>query len=408
MLIWNRTKLDRGNNMIKNKIKSVFFILLVWTIFIPNSIYALENQDLTLYSESVILLDAKSGQTLYEKNSQVQMPPASITKIATAIYAIEKGHLEDIVTVSENARNVDGTRVYLEVGEQVPLMKLIQGLVINSGNDAGVAIAEHVSGSIDEFITDFNSYLKEEIGVQHTTFKNPHGLYDPEHVTTAEDMAKITQYAMKNETFMEIFQTSELAWDGQTWDTTIVNHHEMVRDKEYEGISGGKNGFVQESGFTLVTTASREKISLIAVTLNAMSDNQAYEDTKTLLDYGFQNFETEKVMANEQFTDNLNNTYMLNQDEYVTKRLGEIITKEVISTGELKMNGDNGRSIKKIPLTKIKSVETNKKMDSEVVVPDEVKEKESGNKHLLLLVPVSLFLALFLSVFFYVQVRKTS
>ncbi|PGT85341.1 D-alanyl-D-alanine carboxypeptidase family protein [Bacillus sp. AFS040349] len=394
--------------MIKNKIKSVFFILLVWTIFIPNSISALENQDLPLYSESVILLDAQSGQTIYEKNSQVQVPPASITKIATAIYAIEKGHLEDIVTVSENARNVDGTRVYLEVDEQVPLIKLIQGLVINSGNDAGVAIAEHLSGTIDEFIIDFNSYLKEEIGVQHTIFKNPHGLYDPEHMTTAEDMAKITRYAMKNETFMEIFQTSELAWDGQTWDTTIVNHHEMVRDKEYEGISGGKNGFVQESGFTLVTTANREKISLIAVTLNAMSDNQAYEDTKTLLDYGFQNFETELVMANEHFKDNLDNRYVLNQDEYITKHIGEIVTKEVSAAGELEMSGDNGRSIKKITLTKIQSEQPNKKMESKVVVADEVKEKESGNKHLLLLVPFSLFLALFLSVFFYVQVRKTS
>ncbi|UGB30167.1 hypothetical protein [Metabacillus sp. B2-18] len=113
-------------------------------------------------------------------------------------------------------------------------------------------------------------------------------------------------------------------------------------------------------------------------------------------------------MANEHFKDNLDNRYVLNQDEYITKHIGEIVTKEVSAAGELEMSGDNGRSIKKITLTKIQSEQPNKKMESKVVVADEVKEKESGNKHLLLLVPFSLFLALFLSVFFYVQVRKTS
>ncbi|HZH60768.1 MAG TPA: D-alanyl-D-alanine carboxypeptidase, partial [Metabacillus sp.] len=104
----------------------------------------MENKDLKLFSKAAVLVDAVSGQILYEKNSKEKLPPASITKIATAIFAIEKGNINDLVTVSENARNVEGTRVYLEIGEQVPLKKLIQGLVINSGNDAGVAIAEHL------------------------------------------------------------------------------------------------------------------------------------------------------------------------------------------------------------------------------------------------------------------------
>lgn len=388
------------------KRKFIFLLFIICSIMVPNHIHAIEQKELNLHSQSVILIDAKSGQTLYDKNSDVQMAPASITKIASAIYAIEKGDLEDLVTVSENARNVEGTRVYLEDGEQVPLKKLIQGLLINSGNDAGVAIAEHLSGSVDEFVIEFNQYLEEEIGVEHTHFMNPHGLYDPKHVTTAKDMAKITQYALKNETFMEIFQTSELEWDGQSWDTTIINHHEMVRDKAYEGISGGKNGYVKESGFTLVTTANREKISLIAVTLNAQSDHQAYEDTASMLDYGFNHFETNIITQKESFMDSLENTYMLKDDEYFTKQIGESVNLEVKSSGELEVKGDDGRTIKNIPLEMIQSKETNKKMESEIVIAEENKEKNNEMKHLTFLVPLSLVLGLFLSLFFFLQVRK--
>jgi D-alanyl-D-alanine carboxypeptidase len=262
-----------------------------------------ENNELQLNSEAVILIDAQSGQVLYEKNSDEKLPPASITKIATAIYAIEKGNLNDIVSISENATKADGTLVYLEAGEQVPLKKLIQGLLINSGNDAGVAIAEHLSGTVEQFVIDFNQYLQEEIGVEDTHFTNPHGLYNPEHLTTAEDMAKITQYAIQNELFREIFNTQELKWDGETWDTTLINHHLMVRDQSYEGITGGKNGFVTEAGFTLVTSAEREKLSLIAITLNSKTDEQSYQDTTALFNYGFLHFETEKIESNEQFVD---------------------------------------------------------------------------------------------------------
>ncbi|GAB3797637.1 hypothetical protein GCM10028868_19200 [Virgibacillus kimchii] len=148
-----------------------------------------------------------------------------MTKIATAIFAIENGDLDDLVTVSSYARNTEGSSVYLEEGETVPLKKLIQGLMINSGNDAGVAIAEHMSGSVEQFSSDLNEYLQENVGVQHTNFENPHGLFDPNHVTTAEDLANITLYAMGNELFREINNTKELNWEGESWDTTLYNHH---------------------------------------------------------------------------------------------------------------------------------------------------------------------------------------
>ncbi|MDI3410890.1 serine hydrolase [Bacillus sonorensis] len=155
------------------------------------------------------------------------MYPASITKIATAIYAIEKGHLKDDVKVSKKAAETEGTSVYLEKGETVPLKRLLQGLLMNSGNDAGTAIAEHLSGSVEQFADDLNAFVAKRVGATDTHFTNPHGLFDKNHYTTAADMAKITAYAVKNKTFRSLFQ-KKAAWHGQTWDTTLKNHHRML------------------------------------------------------------------------------------------------------------------------------------------------------------------------------------
>ncbi len=151
----------------------------------------------SLNSEAAILIDGATGTILYEKESNRLMYPASITKIVTGIIAIEEGNLDDIVTVSETARNVIGTRVYLLEGEQVTLLKLVQGLLINSGNDAGTAIAEYFDGSEAQFAERMNQFVRDTVGVKNTNFQNPHGLFDEKHQTTAYDMAIITQYAMK-------------------------------------------------------------------------------------------------------------------------------------------------------------------------------------------------------------------
>ncbi|MFC4024351.1 D-alanyl-D-alanine carboxypeptidase family protein [Oceanobacillus longus] len=288
--------------------KKIF--LLITVILAVNMINALKvhgesPESPTIHSEAAILLEANSGQILFEKNANELMYPASVTKIATAIFAIENGNLEDIVTVSSNAsaRNVEGTTVFLEEGEQVTLKKLIQGLVINSGNDAGIAIAEHLSGSVEQFSDDLNLYLTNVIGTEQTNFENPHGLFDEEHVTTAEDMAKITQHAMKNDEFMIIFGTKEMEWDGKTWDTTLRTHHKLVKDEiPYDGITGGKNGFVSLSGYTLVTTAEKDDLNLVAVTLKSSYDEEAYKDTVELLDYGFENFSTSSIEKGSVFT----------------------------------------------------------------------------------------------------------
>ncbi|UOR11689.1 D-alanyl-D-alanine carboxypeptidase family protein [Halobacillus amylolyticus] len=320
-------------------------LLTIYSLLVPTVFAKSDPSPPTLLSEAAIVIDAKSGEVLYEKNGKTQKYPASLTKIATAIYAIETADLDEVVTVSKNARHTEGTRVYLEEGEQVPLKKLLQGLLINSGNDAGVAIAEHLSGSVDQFASEINSYLKNEIGVKNTHFKNPHGLFNPEHVTTAEDLAAITQYAMKNEVFRNIFGTKKLEWNGDAWDTTLFSHHKLMRQKPYEEIvTGGKTGYVDQSGFTLATTAEKENISLIIITLNSDTQRGAYNDTMKLLEYGLENFETSSIPKGKTFMAE-GTEYITSEKLYFTHPLNELTNKQVKEDGSLQIIDRNGENL---------------------------------------------------------------
>lgn len=283
----------------------LFSFFLVLTLFISNQayVYAEEKQSLEIKSEAVVLVDSETGAILYSKNGNERFYPASLTKIATAIYAIENGNLDDIVTVSARAVKEEGTRVFLVEGERVPLKKLIQGMLINSGNDAAVAIAEHLDGSVEQFADNINKYLTEEIGVSNTHFTNPNGLYNQDHYTTALDLALITNYAKMNPVFAEIFGTKELKWSGESWETTLLTHHRLLKGEiPTEGITGGKTGYVDESKHTLATTAENKNIKLTAIVLKADSSKASYNDTNKLIEYGFSNFTHRTIKRNERLT----------------------------------------------------------------------------------------------------------
>lgn len=327
----------------KNKL--VFIMILAFLFFSQD---ALAESEPDVSSDAAILIDAKSGSVLYAKNADEKMYPASLTKIATAIYALEHGDLTDVVTVSESVWSVEGSKVYLEEGEKVPLLKLIQGLLINSGNDAGVAIAEHLHGTIDAFAANLNSYLKN-LGLKNTYFVNPHGLFDPNHVTTAEDIAKLTQYAIENETFSEIFGTIELEWQGESWETTLYTHHKLMREMPYEGVTGGKTGYTERSKNTLVTTAERENISLIAVVLKGENRQMVYNDTIKLLDYGFEHFKTAYIPKGAEFTVN-DDKYIAATDFYYTQKLDERVDKSVNEDGMLEIVNENNELVASVPL----------------------------------------------------------
>ncbi|MEN2465873.1 D-alanyl-D-alanine carboxypeptidase family protein [Ornithinibacillus sp. JPR2-1] len=273
---------------------SMFILFCLHSLLFGSTFAAAEErQPPRINSGAAILGDANTSTVIYEKNSSKKLYPASLTKIATAIYAIEQGELDDVVTVSEHAYRTEGSSVFLEEGEQLSLRQLIKGLLVNSANDAGVAIAEHLSGDVEHFSDELNKYLEQVIGVKNTHFSNPHGLYDAEHVTSAEDLAMITQYAINNEDFREIFGLTELEWKGKKWQTTLYTHHKLLREAPYPGVNGGKTGYVPEAGFTLATTASRKNLDLIVITLDASTQESAYQDTVALLDYGFDHFKSD-------------------------------------------------------------------------------------------------------------------
>ncbi|MGG0717187.1 D-alanyl-D-alanine carboxypeptidase family protein [Robertmurraya massiliosenegalensis] len=345
----------------------------------------------TIVSEAAIIIEESSGRVLFGKNSDAIMYPASLTKVATAIYAIEHGNLDAIVTTSEKARKVDGTRVYLEVGEKVPLIKLIQGLLINSGNDAGVAIAEYMHGTEEEFARRLTAYLKE-IGLTDTNFMNPHGLFDPEHTTTARDLALLTQYAMQNEVFREIFGTTELKWDGEGWDTTIYTHHRLMLDPPYEGITGGKNGYVHQSGQTLITTAKRGDMSVIAVVLKGATQREIYNDTVTLLDYAFANFHFASIPKGKEFT--MGDRMFITKEEHLFPISNdEEIKEEVTSDGLLKIENQNEEEIALYPITELEMPE----IQTTTVDESNLVEKKEDSKKLnaFMIISIMMILAVF-------------
>ncbi|MBB3113677.1 D-alanyl-D-alanine carboxypeptidase [Paenibacillus phyllosphaerae] len=290
--------------------RSMLIPVLLISLFVCSSVSFAEEQMASappsLQAGAALLIDAKSGTILYEKNAEERMYPASITKIITGIMALESGRLDELVTVSKEARYEDGTRVYLAEGEQVPLENLVYALMLNSGNDAATAIAEHLAGSKAAFSEQMNLFVQEQVGVVNTHFMNPHGLPDPEHYTTASDMAKITQYALRNEKFREIVATQKMPWNGKEWQSQLENHNKLLTT--YEGAIGVKNGFTQAAGFTLVSAANRDGFELIAVILKSDTNKNLYAEMTKLLDYGFEAFEPKQLFQAGQ-------TYNLQQED---------------------------------------------------------------------------------------------
>ncbi len=357
-------------------IAHLIVVICITTSLIPVVTSAKETP--TIRSETAILIDGKTGQVLYEKNSSEEMYPASITKIATALMAVKSNKMDEMVTVSENARAAEGTRVYLKEGETVPLDKLVKGMMINSGNDAAIAIAEHLSGDVESFSNELNEFLSEEVGVQNTHFVNPNGLFDKEHLTTAEDMAKITQYAMKNEEFRSLFGMKQMTWNGEDWETTLINHHRLLLD--YDFVTGGKNGYVSKSGFTLVTTASKDDQELIAVTMKATDDKIAYQDTLNLLNYGFSDFTPVEFEKGTELGVVNQNKYSLSEDITLYQHDDYPIDLTLSNENQLVSEGNSHHSILDSALlttTSLESSDPEEKTEAKPVAQVKDEETES-------------------------------
>jgi len=226
---------------------------------------------------AAILMDADSGRVLYEQNSDRQMLIASTTKILTALVAIREGQLSDVVKVSRQAAYTEGSSMYLKEGEQLTLETLLYGLMLCSGNDAAVAIAEHISGSQEDFAVLMNETARE-LGMEHSSFANPNGLDAETHYSTARDMAVLACAAMENETLARIVSTRTITIGGRT----MTNHNKLL--SYMDDCTGLKTGYTRAAGRTLVSSAERNGQRLIAVTLQ---DGNDWADHQALFEYGF-------------------------------------------------------------------------------------------------------------------------
>lgn len=238
-------------------------------------------------AKSAILIEAESGRVLYQSNAFVRMPMASTTKIMTAIVAIESGDIKRTVTISPDAVGIEGSSIYLYPNEQLTLEELIYALLLESANDAATAIAIEVAGNVEAF-SELMNQKAEALGLRATHFTNPHGLDHEEHYTTAFDLAKITAYALKNDTFRTVCSTvrKTIPLKGDEGTRVLVNHNKLLT--RYEGAIGVKTGFTKRSGRCLVSAAEQDGLTLIAVTLSASDD---WNDHAAMLDFGFERYE---------------------------------------------------------------------------------------------------------------------
>lgn len=279
----------------KTAIFSLLFFLLM-AIFPANHFTLAKG----ISAESAILMEQYSGRILYSKNAHKPMRIASITKIMTAVIAIESGKLDEMVTVSKNAVGKEGSSLYLKLGEKISLRDLVYGLMLRSGNDAAVAIAEYVGGSEEGFVYLMNEKAKE-IGMKNTVFSNPHGLDEQEdHFSTAYDMALLTQYAMKNETFREIFGTKRYKAKRENGEYSYWENKNRLLTKLYKYSTGGKTGYTKRAKRTLVSTAAKDGLELICVTLNAPDD---WNDHMRLFNEAFNRYELETVVKKGKLTE---------------------------------------------------------------------------------------------------------
>lgn len=284
------------------KILLILFFFLILNI----SASAIETS-----ARSAILMDIDNNKILYEKNINEIRSVASISKIMTAVLAIESGKLDDDVIIGDEINSSYGSGIYIKVDEKLKLRDLVYGLMLRSGNDAALAIAKYVGGSVDKFVEMMNEKAKE-LKMTNTTFNNPSGLdQDKGNYSTAYDMAKLTSYAMKLDDYKKITSTKKYTLTTNKNTYVWINKNKLLSIYKYT--TGGKTGFTEIAKRTLVTTASKDNINLVVVTLN---DGNDWQDHRNLFEYGFDNYTNYKIL-NKGKINIYNEKYYLDYELYI-------------------------------------------------------------------------------------------
>ena len=252
--------------------------------------------NLKLDVKSAVLMDADTGEVLFEQNAHKELPPASVTKIMTMLLALEavedgKVKLTDEITISERAASMGGSQMYMEVGEVHTLEELLSGIAIVSANDACVAVSEYIAGSEEVFVEKMNQRA-QELGMRDTHFVNTNGLPVTDHYTSAYDIAVMSRLLLKHEETRKWFTTWQttikVGLPGKEKEFGLTNTNKLI--KQYPGANGIKTGFTQEAGYCLSASAEKEGTTLIAVVLGAETSKIRFEEVTKLLNYGFANY----------------------------------------------------------------------------------------------------------------------
>lgn len=288
--------------------KIVLFSFLILLLFSNlNTVSASTNS-----ASSYILMDETTGRVLASKDMNSQRLIASITKIMTSVIAIESNKINDIVTVDESVLKAYGSGIYIEVGEEITLKDLLYGLMLRSGNDAAMMIASYIAGNEEEFVKMMNDKTKE-IGMKNTTFYNSSGLPTPNgNYSSCYDMALLTRYAMKYDLYREIVSTEKYKVTTNKKTYIWNNKNKLLR---YDYITGGKTGYTEESGRTLVSTASIDDMNLIVVTIR---DSDDWNTHLELYEYARENYYGYKVLNKNKFKV-IGDTYYGNSIFYIKK-----------------------------------------------------------------------------------------
>lgn len=308
-----------------NKVKQILILAFSILIASQNSASFASEYDVTktdLVAETAVLINQKSGQVLFDKNANTPMYPASTTKVLTAIIIIEDLPLDEIVTIDAASPYAGGSAIALEPGETLTVEQLLNALMITSANDAAEALAIHHSGSIDAF-ADVMNERAAEMGAVNSNFENPHGLPDPNHMTTAYDLALIAQHAMQSEAFRTIVQTRRYEipptnlkketrylnstnsfYQGIEGSNNLINIRGVNVPIAYEYVTGIKRGYTDEAMNCLISSASKDDKSYISVVLRS-NGNSMYADSRLLLDYGLFGVKSFELLAKNVVIDNV-------------------------------------------------------------------------------------------------------
>ena len=276
---------------------------------------------------SYVLLDQDTNRVLLSKNKDKPMLIASITKIMTCIIALENKNISDLVVVDDSIKESYGSGIYISVGEEITLKDLLYGLMLRSGNDAAIMISTYVSGSVDSFVDLMNQKAKE-IGMKNTIFHNPSGLDNNTigNTSTAYDMALLTSYAMQNKTYREIVKTKK--YTAKTNLKTYIWHNKN-KLLQYDYITGGKTGYTEKAKRTLVSTASKNNLNLVVVTIK---DSDDWNTHKSLYEYAFDNYKSYNILNKKTFSipkDKYYDSLYIKNDVSIILNINE--TKNVIS-----------------------------------------------------------------------------